>query len=136
MLTNFAIGTLAGEQPLGGELMLARLILLLVQLGVGWFGAPHILRYLPKFGGAVDIFVFAVVVALLVTVVGFVGSLILQGVGTPTTGTLTSSLVFALIFAGLTLVEPVVVFVDGLVPGLRPSVYPLIGAVLGYFIKR
>jgi hypothetical protein len=36
----------------------------------------------------------------------------------------------------LTLVEPVVVFVDSLVPGLRPSVYPLIGAVLGYFIKR
>ena len=116
--------------------MLARLILLLVQLGVGWFGAPHILRYLPKFGGVVDIFVFAVVVALLVTVVGFVGSLILQGVGTPTTGTLTSALVFALIFAGLTLVEPVVVFVDSLVRGLRPSVYPLIGAVLGYFIKR
>lgn len=116
--------------------MLARLILLLVQFSVGWFGAPYILPYLPKFGGAVDIFVYAVVVALLVTVVGFVGSLILQGVGTPTTGTLTSALIFALVFAGLTLVEPVTVFVGGLVPGLRPSVYPLIGAVLGYFIKR
>jgi hypothetical protein len=116
--------------------MLGRLILLLVQLGVGWFGAPYILRYLPKFGGAVDIFVYAVVVALLVTVVGFVCSLILQGVGTPTTGTLTSALVFALIFAGLTLVEPVVAFVSGVVPGLRPAVYPLIGAVLGYAIKR
>ena len=49
--------------------MLARLILLLVQLGVGWFAAPHILRYLPKFGGNLDIFIYAIVVALLVTVV-------------------------------------------------------------------
>jgi hypothetical protein len=56
--------------------MLARLILLLVQLAVGWFAAPHILRYLPKFTGVVDLFVYAIVVALLVTVVGFAGSLV------------------------------------------------------------
>jgi len=116
--------------------MLARLILLLVQLGVGWFAAPYIIRYLPKFGGNVDIFVYAIIVALLVTVVGFVGSLVLQGVGTPTTGTLTSSLVFALIFAALTLIEPVTAFVSSLSPGIRREVYPLVGAVLGYFIKR
>lgn len=116
--------------------MLARLILLLVQLGVGWFGAPPILRYLPKFGASVDIFVFAVVVALLVTLVGFVGSLVLQGVGTPTTGTLTASLIFALIFAALTFMEPVTAFVANLTPGIRREVYPLVGAVLGYFIKR
>ena len=116
--------------------MLARLILLLVQLGVGWFAAPHILRYLPKFGGNLDLFIYAVVVALLVTVVGFVGSLVLQGVGTPSTGTLTSALVFALIFAALTLVEPVTAFVSSLNLGIRREVYPLIGAVLGYIIKR
>ncbi len=116
--------------------MLARLILLLLQVAVGWFAAPHILRYLPKFGGAVDIFIYAIVVALLVTVVGFSGSLVLQGVGTPTSGTLTSALIFALIFAALTLVEPVTAFVSSISPGMRREVYPLIGAVLGYFIKR
>lgn len=115
--------------------MLARLILLLVQLGVGWFGAPYIVRYLPSFG-ALDIFIYAVAFALLVTVVGFIGSLVLQGVGTPTTGTLTSSLVVALIFAGLTLLPPVTTFVSGLIPGVRLLVYPLIGAVLGYAAKR
>lgn len=116
--------------------MLARLILLLVQLAVGWFAAPHILRYLPKFGSTVDIFIYAIVVALLVTVVGFAGSLVLQGVGTPGTGTLTSALLFALIFAALTLVEPVTAFVSSLSPGIPRTVYPLVGAVLGYFIKR
>ena len=116
--------------------MLGRLIQLLFQLAVGWFAAPHIVRYLPKFGGVVDLFVYAIIVALLVTVVGFVGSLVLQGVGTPTTGTLMSALVLALIFAALTLVEPVTAFVSSVTPGIRPQVYPLIGAVLGYFIKR
>ena len=116
--------------------MLARIILLLVQLAVGWFAAPHIIRYLPKFGGNLDIFIYAIVFALLVTVVGFVGSLVLQGVGTPTTGTLTSALVFALIFAALTLFRPVTDFVSSLSPGIPLLVYPLVGAVLGYFIKR
>ena len=115
--------------------MLARLILLLVQLAVGWFAAPYIIRYLPSFG-TLDIFIYAVIFALLVTVIGFVGSLVLQGVGTPTTGTLTVSLIFALIFAGLTLLPPVTTFVSSLLPNVRPLVYPLVGAVLGYIIKR
>jgi hypothetical protein len=116
--------------------MLGRLILLLVQLAVGWFAAPHIIRYLPPFGGGLDIFVYAVVFAILVTLVGFIGSLILQGVGTPGGGTLASSLIFALIFAGLTLLPPVTSFVAGVVPGVRTLMYPLIGAVIGYIIKR
>lgn len=89
-----------------------------------------------EFGSTVDIFIYAIVAALLVTVVGFAGSLVLQGVGTPTTGTLTSALVLALIFAALTLVEPVTAFVSSITPGIRREVYPLVGAVLGYFIKR
>lgn len=116
--------------------MLARLLLLLVQLGVGWFAAPQVLRYLPKFGGVIDLFIYAIVVALLVTLVGFAGSLVLQGVGTPSTGTLTSALIFALIFAALTLFDPVTAFVSSLNLGIRRDVYPLVGAVLGYFIKR
>jgi len=115
--------------------MLGRLLLLLVQLAVGWLAAPHLARYVPGLG-ALDIFVYAVIYAVLVTIVGFVGSLVLQGVGTPSTGTLSSSIVFALIFAALTLLPPVTSFVAGFVPGLRPHVYPLIGAVLGYLVKR
>jgi hypothetical protein len=115
--------------------MLARLLLLLVQLAVGWFLAPQIARYVPSFG-TFDIFIYAVIFALLVTIVGFIGSLILQGVGTPGTGTLTSSLLFALIFAALTLLPPVTNFVADFVPGLQLRLYPLIGAVLGYLIKR
>jgi hypothetical protein len=115
--------------------MLARIILLLLQLAVGGFGAPYLGRYMPSLG-AIDIFVDAVLFALLVTIVGFVGSLVLQGVATPTARTLTSAVVVALIFAALTFVPPITNLVSGFVPGLRPDIYPLIGAVLGYLIKR
>jgi hypothetical protein len=115
--------------------MLARLILLLVQLAIGWFAAPQIARHLPHFGSG-DIFIYAVIFAILVTLIGFVGSLVLQGVGTPTTGTLTTSLVLALVFAALTLVPAVTGFVSGLGLRIPLLVYPLIGAVLGYAIKR
>jgi hypothetical protein len=116
--------------------MLGRLILVILQLAVGYFGTNYIRGVLPAFGPPIDIFIYAIVVALLVTVVGFAGSLVLQGVGTPTTGTLTSALIFALIFAALTLVEPVTAFVWSISPGIPRAVYPLVGAVLGYFIKR
>lgn len=116
--------------------MLGRLILVIVQLAVGTFGTNYIRAFLPAFAAPIDIFVFAVVVALVVTVIGFAGSLVLQGVATPSTATLTSALIFALIFAALTLVPVVMAFVSGLVPGIGRYVYPLVGAVLGYLIKR
>jgi hypothetical protein len=115
--------------------MLARLILLLVQLAVGWFAAPYIAAYIPRFG-ALDIYVYAIIFALLVTIVGFIGSLILQGVGTPSTGTLTFALLFAIVFAALTMLQPVTSLVADFVPGLPLRAYPLIGAVLGYLLKR
>ena len=103
--------------------MLGRLILVILQLAVGYFGTNYIRGVLPSLWPPIDIFIYAIVVALLVTVVGFAGSLVLQGVGTPTTGTLTSALIFALIFAALTLVEPVTAFVSSISPGIpRPSI--------------
>ena len=44
--------------------MLSRLVLLLLQLGIGWYAMPHIRRYLPALG-ALDIFAIAVIFALL-----------------------------------------------------------------------
>jgi hypothetical protein len=38
--------------------------------------------------------------------------------------------------AALTLFDPVTAFVSSLNLGIRREVYPLVGAVLGYFIKR
>lgn len=115
--------------------MLARLLLLLVQLAIGYFAAPSIAQHVPSFGN-LDIFVYAVIYAVLVTIVGFAGSLVLKGVGAPSAGTLAASIVVALIFAALATLPPVTSVVSQYVPGLRTEIYPLIGAVLGYMFKR
>lgn len=116
--------------------MLSRLVLLALQLVVGWFGAPYIVRYIPGLGG-LQLFVYAVVFAVLVWVVGLVLSQVLRETGMPTSSTLVASLVVALIGAAL------ITWLPGLIPDLArpmrqiPTVaYPLIGAVLGYHLRR
>ncbi|MGI9422232.1 MAG: hypothetical protein ACR2PA_03495 [Hyphomicrobiaceae bacterium] len=114
--------------------MFGRLVLILVQLAVGWFATPEVLKYLPKLG-QLDLFVMAAVVALIVWLVGLIGALVLKDVGQPTPSTLIVSLVCAVIFAGLTLVPDIMRAIDGVVR-IPHRAYPLIGAVLGYAIKR
>ena len=116
--------------------MLSRLILLAVQLIGAWFGAPYIVRYIPGLGG-LQLFVYAVVFAVLVWVIGLVLSQVLRETGMPSSATLVTCLIVALIGAAL------ITWLPGLVPDLaRPMrqiptlAYPLIGAVLGYHIKR
>ena len=120
--------------------MLGYIILIILQLGGAWALAPQIRRYLPPippFGGYnVEIFVWALLFAVLVFVIGFVGSIVLKGVRTPGAGTLTVSLILALIFAALTFVSPVTQAAAQFVPQIEPLWWPLIGAVVGYFIKR
>ena len=120
--------------------MLGYIILIILQMGGAWVIAPHIKRYLPaipQFGGYnVEIFVWAVLFAIIVFVIGFVASIVLKGVRTPGPGTLTVSLIVALIFAALTFVPPITQAVAQIVPRLEILLWPLIGAAIGYFIKR
>jgi hypothetical protein len=117
-------------------MMLGRLVLFLVQLGVGYFGGQAIIAKIPSFG-RLDIFIYAVAFAIIVWLLGFIGSVVLKDVAQPSPATLTVALVGALIGAGLTLVPQVTSAVSGLVRGGIPTlVYPLIGAVLGYAIRR
>jgi len=116
--------------------MLSRLILLVVQLVAAWFAAPYIVRYIPGLG-AFQLFVFAVVFAVLVWVVGLVLAQVLRDTGQPSSGTLVACLVVALIGAAI------ITFLPGLVPDFAGTLrrlptlaYPLIGAVIGYHIKR
>ncbi|MBN9268393.1 MAG: hypothetical protein J0I75_28230, partial [Hyphomicrobium sp.] len=62
--------------------------------------------------------------------------IVLKGVRTPGPGTLTVSLIVALIFAALTFVPPITQAVAQIVPRLEILLWPLIGAAIGYFIKR
>lgn len=115
--------------------MIGRLILILVQLGLGWVLAPMIMAKLPSFG-TLNIFVYAVVFAVLVWLTGMVGAVVLKDVAQPTPSTLSVALIGALIGAGLTLVPDITKAVSGVVKGVPLHAYPLIGAVLGYAVKR
>ena len=116
--------------------MLSRLILLLLQAVIAWFAAPIIVRYIPGLGG-LQLFVYAVVFAILVWVVGLVLSQVLRETGMPSSSTLMASLILGLVGAALVTWLPV--FVPGARAGMRtiPDLaYPLIGALLGYHAKR
>ncbi len=120
--------------------MLPHLILIVLQLAGAWWGGqaikPHI-PTLPRFGGYdLDIFVWAILFAVLIFLIGFVGSIVLKGVRTPGAGSLTMALVLALILAALTLVPPVTQLVDSLGLQADRRWWPLLGALAGYFIKR
>ena len=119
--------------------MLPHLILVVLQIMGAWWGAPHIkgLFTLPRMGSMnIDIFVWAILFALIIFVIGFIGSIVLKGVRTPGAGSLTLALVLALILAALTLLPPVTQLVDGLGLQADRRWWPLIGALIGYFIKR
>jgi hypothetical protein len=115
--------------------MLGRLVLLLLQIAVCWFAGPEIFKNLPQLG-QLTIFVQGVVFAILTWLVGIVGAIVLKDVAQPSAGTLTAALICALIGAGLTLIPDVTKAIGSVVRGVPLLAYPLVGAVLGYAIKR
>ena len=80
--------------------------------------------------------VIAALFAVIVFVIGFIGSIVLKGVRTPGAGTLAVSLILALIFAALTFVPPITQAAAQFIPQLEILLWPLIGAAIGYFLKR
>lgn len=120
--------------------MLPHLILIVLQILGAWWAAPIIKGFippLPRLGGYnVDVFIWAILFAVIVFVIGFVGSIVLKGVRTPGAGALSLALILALIVAALTLVPQVTQAASG--AGLRVDTlwWSLIGAMAGYFIKR
>ena len=70
--------------------MLGRLILLLLQIVVAWFLAPIIAGYVPV-AGVFGLFVFAIICAIIVFLVGVLGAQVLRDVGQPGSATLTSA---------------------------------------------
>jgi hypothetical protein len=112
--------------------MVSRIILALVQLVVGWFGAPHIVRYVPNLG-VLQLFVYAVAFAVLVWIVGLVLSQGLKDIWMPSISTLAATLVGALIGAALIMLLPEVApGLLRLLPSIPPLAFPLVGAILGY----
>ena len=120
----------------GGKPMLSRLILLVLQLIVAWFAAPVIVRYIPGMG-RLELFVYAAAFAVLVWLVGVVGAQVLKDTGTPSSAALASALVVALIAAAVyTWLPTFVPDAKRVMLNLQEKAYPLIGAVLGYHLRR
>lgn len=119
--------------------MLGRLVLIIVQLVVGWrlmADFPQVLAYSPvELTGHLELFGYAVLFGLIVWALGLLGALILKDVASPTPSTLLVALIGAFAFAALTLVPDVQAAISRVI-NLDPKLYPLIGAVLGYAIKR
>lgn len=124
-----------------GVEMLPRVILIVLQV----LGAVYLVPWiktslsltLPRVAGYdVDIFLWAVMFAVAVFVIGFVGSLILKGLRTPPSGALALSIILAFIFAGLTFVPQITQAVTSSGIGIATFWWPMIGALIGYFLRR
>jgi hypothetical protein len=114
--------------------MLGRIVLIIIQFALAWRLAPDIQRFLPPLGD-LQIFALAAIFALLVYLIGVVGHFVLKDVAQPTPSTLAVSLGFALALAGLTLLPDVTQAVSKII-AVPKLLYPLVGAVVGYAIKR
>ena len=112
--------------------MLGQIILIAAQFAIGLLGAPVVLTAIP-IGGDLKTLVHAAVFGVIVWITGLVGSFALKDVALPTSRTLGTALIGAMIGAGL-------LFVPGLlaaIPLKFDKLYlPLIGAIIGYSIRR
>jgi hypothetical protein len=112
--------------------MLGTIILIAIQFAAAFLGAPLILQNIP-ISGDLKVFAYGVAYAVIIWVVGLVGSFALKDVNLPSSKTLGSALVGGLIGAGLTLVPGLLAAIPFKFPALY---FPLIGAILGYMIRR
>mgnify|MGYP001313739579 CR=1 FL=1 len=109
---------------------MGRLILLVLQLVIGWFAGLAIVK-MTTFGGNLKLAVFAVVFAALAWIVGLVAAELLQGVNRPAPRALVSALIGAGIGVALLFIPQVQPYLQG----FNDLYLPLIGAVLGYHVR-
>ncbi len=114
--------------------MLGRLLLILLQVVAAWGIGPFVRQYVPV-EGALDLFVWALIFAVIVYVVGVIASLFVKGVATPSPAALTASVTVALIAAAFA------IYGMDLVPQIPGGTISkrgvvLAGAILGYMIRR
>ena len=114
--------------------MLGRLMLILVQLVVGWYAALEIVKALPNFGN-LDIFILAGVFALLVWAIGLLAAAVMKDVSQPGPPALMFAFAAAVVCSALTIFPDAQQAVRSVVGELDARVYPLVGAVIGYAVQ-
>ena len=115
--------------------MLGRLILLLLQIAIGWFGTTAIMGAI-RFG-EFRLFILAVVAAIVVFLIGVIAALIVKDVWAPTSRTLAWSLGFALLAAALWTWGSQIPLLSEIPWGrIRAEYAVLAAAILGYHLRR
>lgn len=112
--------------------MLGKLVLIAIQAVAALMGAPFVMRALPAAGDLTPL-IQAVVFAVIVWVVGLVGSFALKDVAMPSPRALAAAIVGALIGAVITMIPQVMHLIPLKVPA---ATFPIIGAIVGYFIRK
>lgn len=121
--------------------MLPRIVLFALQLVTAWYVADALVSFIAR-GFSVarsnEVYVYAVVYPLLIMLVGYAGSRVLRGVKSPSGATFILTLALSIALALVTLFPQVLRMAEILVPALRTAtnIYPLVGALIGYYIKR
>ena len=114
--------------------MLARIVLVLLQLAAAWYAAPHILKYIPVAGTAM-LFAQGAIFAVIAFLVGLIGAEVLKDTPRPGSGTLAAALIGGLVGAAIAVFGWQYVVGVGLRIGEK-AYLPLAGAVLGYAFRR
>ncbi len=120
--------------------LLPRIVQFGTQLAGAWYLVPPIKGLAPSILPAPpnDILVDAFLYAAIVMIIGHAGALILKEIRPPSGATLVTVFVLAFLFAGLTLIPQISQTIEQVVPLLRTNrtIYPLVGALAGYLLKR
>lgn len=112
--------------------MLGTIILVAIQFAVAFLGAPFILKYVPGLG-QLQIFALAAAYAVIIWIVGLVGSFALKDVNLPSQRMLAAALIGGLIGAALTLIPGLFEFIP---IKFDKNYLPLICAIVGYMVRR
>ncbi|MEM1371886.1 MAG: hypothetical protein AAGG72_06625 [Pseudomonadota bacterium] len=115
--------------------MLGYLILVILQIAVGLFGAPFLLSYLPSgVGGLPLLLLKGAIIGGLIFLTGLVFSFILKGVRTPFSSTAGTSIVGGLL--GAAAVIAIDSFNVAMPPGVTNEMLLIAGGILGYLVRR
>jgi len=115
--------------------MLSYILLVIAQFVAAFLGGGELAGRVPGIGGDVRTFVQAAIYAVIVWVVGVIGSFILKGVRTPGSATLTTALIGAIIGATVMSIPAALHAVSAVVK-FPPLYLPLLGAIIGYLVRR
>jgi hypothetical protein len=115
--------------------MLGRLLLILVQLVLGWYAALELGKFLPHVGN-LNIFLMAGIFTIVVWAIGMLAAAVLKDLSQPSSSTLLFAFAVAVLFAVVAVFPETHRAVQSVVGDVDARLYPLVGAVVGYAIQN